>query len=263
MIIENKVILITGATGGIGRWLAILLAKKNARLILVGRNESTLNKIKKKLNANSQQPVHRTFVADLNFEDDRQTLLNFSSEIDILINLAGVNQLAIFEDMDDSDIQQIIQTNLISPMKLCHAFLPILKQRKKATIVNIGSILGSIGIPGSTAYCASKFGLRGFSESLRRELSDTNIDVVYVAPRATNTGMNDDAANSLNKELGNSVDSPTSVAKQIVSAIEQSNKNLYLGWPEKLFVRINALFPKIVDATFKKQLPIIKQYSSR
>ncbi|MFQ3194170.1 MAG: short-subunit dehydrogenase [Colwellia sp.] len=106
-------------------------------------------------------------------------------EVNVLINNAGVSQFKLFEqasESDISDISDIITTNTIAPMQLTQALLPLLKQYDKAQIINMGSTYGSIGFPGYTAYCASKFALRGFSQTLSRELADSNIRVKYLAP---------------------------------------------------------------------------------
>jgi short-subunit dehydrogenase len=126
--------------------------------------------------------------------------------------------------------------------------------------VFVGSTFGSIGFPGYTAYCASKFGLRGFSEALRRELADTPVQVIYVAPRATATAMNPEAVNELNQALGNTMDPPEKVAGAILEAMQKDEKRRFLGWPEKLFVVINGVLPRIVDKAMLKQLPVIRRF---
>ena len=260
MNLKNKTIVLTGASGGIGVETAVLLAKQECHLILVGRNTSKLEKVAQQLIAsNGHKPV--IVSADLSSEDGRNKVTALANDVDGLINLAGVNSLALFEDMDDADINRIMRSNLIDPMLLVRNFIPLLKNKPEAAILNVGSIIGSIGMAGSVAYCASKFGLRGFTESLRRELEDTNISVSFVAPRTTQTNMNTDAASELYTALGNSVDDPKIVAVAIVEALQNSGGvNFFLGWPEKLFVKVNALFPKIVDSSLSKQLPIIKKH---
>jgi len=263
MKLLNKTLLITGASGGIGTQTAQLLAKQGCTLILVGRNKTVLNKLLVELNKASEQQ-HKAVAADLGTRQGREAVVQHAPKTDGLINLAGVNQLAMFENMSDTEITHIISSNLTAPMLLTRDFIPHLASRDEAVILNVGSILGSIGIPGSIAYCASKFGLRGFSEALKRELADTSIKVSYVAPRATATKMNDGAISSLNDKLGNNTDTPDVVALAIVNALQSKYAvNRYLGWPEKLFVRINALFPNLVDGSLIKQLAIIKKYAKK
>jgi len=138
--------------------------------------------------------------------------------------------------------------------------LPLLKTRAQAAIVNIGSTFGSIGHPGFASYCASKFGLRGFTEALRREVSDTNIQVFYIAPRAVQTDMNSAAVVQLNRELGNTMGEPAVVVDALLRLLtKNAGGDYFLGWPEKLFVRLNGLLPKVVDGALSKQLTTIKR----
>lgn len=261
MNLHNKNIILTGASGGIGAKTALLLAHENANVTLVGRSAESLKRVFETLPA--QGLNHHVIVADLATTEGRKRVVNFAHDADALINMAGINQLSLLHQMSDQQVIDMISCNLTIPMLLTKGILPILESKAEAALINVGSILGSIGIPGSVAYCASKFGLRGFTESLHRELADTNIKVSYIAPRATNTAMNGDAATALNKELGNGVDTPEKIAQIIVNTLQNSTSVVkHIGWPEKLFVRINSLFPSLVDGSLLKQLPIIKKYTN-
>ncbi|MBL4672738.1 MAG: SDR family oxidoreductase [Arenicella sp.] len=260
MNLLNKNIVLTGASGGIGAKTALKFASENATVVLVGRNQTALNKVLSSLPPSKK--AHKIVVADLATSTGRQSVIDAAGDADVLINMAGVNQLSLLEQMSDQQVSDMIWCNLTIPILLTKGFLPTLESKTEAMIINVGSILGSIGMPGSVAYCASKFGLRGFTESLHRELADTNIKIAYIAPRATATAMNGDAAMALNKELGNSVDTPEQIAQIIVDSVKNSKSSRkYIGWPEKLFVRINALFPSLVDGSLNKQLSTIKKYT--
>ncbi|TNF36455.1 MAG: SDR family oxidoreductase [Gammaproteobacteria bacterium] len=247
-------ILLTGATGGIGRATARALVDAGHRVILTGRNENALQQLARQLGERA-----RAVSADICSASGRDALAKACHEIDTLINNAGINDFGLFDDCHSVESQ--ITTNLVAPMLLTQALLPVLKTRTDARIINIGSTLGSIGYPGYTTYCASKFGLRGFTEALERELADTSVRVQYIAPRATDTDINTDTIRQMNNELGSHTDSAETVAASIVSALEDGRPRTYIGWPEKLFVRINALLPDVVGSSLKKQLPIIKRYA--
>ena len=147
-------------------------------------------------------------------------------------------------------------------MLLTQELLPLLQEQEDARVINIGSTFGSIGYPGFSAYCASKFGLRGFTEALRRELADTGTRVSYIAPRATRTALNTDTVVAMNDELGTAMDDPSQVANEVLAAIHGSARtDKFIGWPEKIFVRINALLPAVVDSSLRKQLPIIRRFA--
>ena len=157
----------------------------------------------------------------------------------------------------------MITINLAAPILLTRLLLDQLTSRDEAVILNVGSIFGSIGHPGFTAYCATKAGLMRFTEALSRELADTAVRVAYIAPRATKTSLNDDRVNALNKELGNKSDNPELVADQIVAMLKNHSVLEYLGWPEKLFVKVNALLPGVVGSALIKNLSKIKHYARR
>ncbi len=254
----NRIVL-TGATGGIGGAIAKVLDQAGYHLLLTGRSEKKLEELLQSL----QGTAHVTLIADLTQQQGVDSL-GSAAEVfnaDGLINCLGVNQLSTLAETDSADISRLIATNLVAPMNICRILLPLFGRQQKAMVINVGSILGSIGYAGSTVYCTSKFGLRGFTESLRRELADTNIRVIYLAPRATDTELNDDAIKQLNRELGNTVDSPERVAEQLLRVLETDRTtSCFLGRPEAFFVRLNALLPSMVDKVLSKQLNTIKQY---
>ncbi|MNG97246.1 putative oxidoreductase SadH [compost metagenome] len=169
----------------------------------------------------------------------------------------------MLDQLDDHDIDALLSVNISAPICLTKLLLPLLKQADNAMVVNVGSTYGSIGYPGYASYCASKFALRGFSEALRRELADTRVGVLYVAPRATHTSMNSPAAQALNDALKASVDDPQAVAAAVIHAIAGDRTTLYLGWPERFFVRLNSLLPNLVDRSLRKQLPLIRRLSTK
>ena len=127
--------------------------------------------------------------------------------------------------------------------------------------LSVGSVFGGLGYPGFTAYSASKFALRGFSEALRRELADTNVRVLYLAPRATRTGMNGSHVEAMNAELGVAMDAPETVAAAACALLARGARLAVVGWPEKLFVRINAVLPGVVDGSVRRQLSVIRRYA--
>ncbi|WP_404936712.1 SDR family NAD(P)-dependent oxidoreductase, partial [Pseudomonas aeruginosa] len=139
--------------------------------------------------------------ADLCGGDGRQEVVTAAwamGGVNVLINAAGVNRFALLEQVDEDTLDDLLDLNIKAPLQLTRLLLPLLREHPNALVVNVGSIYGSIGYPGYATYSASKFALRGFSEALRRELADTSVDVLYVAPRATRTSMNSSAATALN-----------------------------------------------------------------
>lgn len=254
-------ILLTGASGGIGQALVEYFCEGGARLLLVGRANASLESLK------ARYPEQISLVqADLALREGRDAVLAATrqlGDVNCLINAAGINEFGLLEHQDEDSIARLIQINLTATLQLTQRLLPLLRQQPKALLVNLGSTFGSIGYPGFTTYCASKFALRGFSEALRRELADSRIKVLYIAPRATRTSMNATHVVAMNEELKVAMDDPKAVAAEIGRAIRNEREELYLGWPEKLFVRLNGLLPSVVDRALRKQLPIIQRFAKR
>ena len=256
---EARVVL-TGASGGIGLAIAEALCSRGAEVLAVSRHQEPLIPLQ------TQYPHLLHWVkADLTTYEGRQHVLITAQAmegINLLINAAGVNHFAMLEQLPGREIEAMLSINLHAPIQLTGLMLPILRSVKRAMIVNVGSTFGSIGYAGYTTYCASKFALRGFSEALRRELADTRIGVLYVAPRATRTTMNSPAVRALNMALKSHEDEPQAVAAAVIRAIAGNQRELYLGWPERFFVRLNGLLPAVVDRSLRKHLPLIHRLSN-
>lgn len=260
MKVQGKKILITGATGGIGELLSERLYSEGAQLILSCYQLQPLEELNEKLGG-----THTIACADIGTDDGRRAISEICREvggIDAVINLAGVLNFDMFENQAPQLIEKILKINLSAPVLLCHELLPGLKARQEAIILNVGSVFASIGHPGFVAYCTSKAGLKCFTEALSRELADTSVKVLYIAPRATNTKLNTSNVNDLNTALGNKSDSPSHVADEILESIQTNRGIRYLGWPEKLFVTVNAVLPGLVNRSLVGKLDIIKRYTT-
>ena len=223
---ENMTTLLIGASGGIGQAVAKQLAAQGHALVLCGRNEMALENLRTGL---PNHKTHRVLVVDINHSTGRDQIVSevASAQISRIINLAGINQLIAFEKQSAESIEATIQTNLTSIMVLTHDLIPILAKMEKSMLINVGSALGAIGIPGYVTYCASKFALRGFCEALSRELSDSTIQIRYFAPRTTQTSINSDKANAMNTELGNRIDSTEYVAKELLRFLETEKESCH------------------------------------
>jgi short-subunit dehydrogenase len=257
MTLKGKDCVLTGATGGIGESFAQVLASAGARLILVARSQDKLDSLLSGLPGEG----HRTVAADLSLAEGRGAVCAAcAGGLDILINAAGVNHFGLLADQSEQQLQQMMDINVTAPMLLTRLLLPALTERK-GVIVNVGSSFGSIGFAGYCGYSTSKFALRGFTEALRRELSDTPVSVLYLSPRATATAMNSPEVTALNEELGNATDRPERVAQELMVQLQKHQRARFIGWPERFFVKLNALFPAVVDSALSKQLPVIRRHA--
>jgi short-subunit dehydrogenase len=257
--------LITGASGGIGRALAEELHGRGASVLLVGRDARTLAGAAQELGGRS--PRVDWCAADLATGEGRAHVVEAAirwggSGINVLVNNAGLGDFGMLDELDDAAIERLFAINAVVPIQLTRALLPQLRSQAAGAILNVGSVFGSLGYPGFAAYSATKFALRGFTEALRRELADSTIGVHYFAPRATRTGMNSSAVDRMNAELKVAMDPPAQVAAAACSMLEAGKSGAVFGWPEKLFVRINALLPGVVDGSLRKQLPVIRRHAA-
>lgn len=258
LALRGQTLLLLGASGGIGAAVAKQLAAHGANLIITGRNLLPLQRLATQLPSKTQ-----CVAADLSDQAGREhLLLALPEKLDGVIFAAGYNDFALFEQQDPTAIRQLFELNTLLPLLLTRALLPRLTP--KARLVYVGSTLGAIGYPGYAAYGASKAALKHFVQALRREMADTALQFCYIAPRATQTSMNTLAAQQLNQALGSKTDQPAWVATQILTqltATRMQDKNL--GMPERLFIRLNALLPSLLDKALRKQLTTIKQFARR
>ncbi|WP_397597071.1 SDR family oxidoreductase [Silanimonas sp.] len=259
--VAGRGVLLTGASGGIGQCLALRLAEAGATVYAVGRRADALHALAARARPGAIRPV----VADLATADGidavRRAVAAAPIPVSLLILGAADSRFGLFEHSSVVDVQAQVATNLVAPMLLVRALLPCLVRLPEAGVVGIGSTFGSLGYPGFAAYSASKFGLRGFLEALAREHADTPLRVQYLSPRATRTALNSVAVDAMNAELGVAVDDADLVAASLLEAIESGTRRRQLGWPERLFARLNGALPELVDRALAKQLPIVRRFA--
>ncbi|MEZ5650314.1 MAG: SDR family oxidoreductase [Burkholderiaceae bacterium] len=248
---EPRSVLLTGATGGIGSELARQLAARGDRLLLVARKRAALDALAAELQRSHGADVD-VFAGDIAEPADRAALVTRAEQrqVDTLINNAAQPGFGAIDAIDDATIARVLTVNLVAPLQLTRAMIAPLSRRPAATILNMGSALGHIGVPGFAIYCATKFGLRGATEALRRELAESSIRVVSISPRTTRTSFNDEATERFNQATGTASDTPQAVVRAVVRQLDGRAIDRVLGFPEKLFAKINALVPGMVDGGF-------------
>lgn len=263
MNLQNKRIVLTGAAGGLGLILSHMLIAQGARLCRLVRSPE-------KDNFSSEGPGNQdasilTLACDVTQPDDLERIRRHLDQawggVDILINLAGVLDFTPFQDQDPDTLHRMIQVNLEAPMQLTRTLLPGMLAQGSGWVVNVGSMFGSIGFPFFSSYCATKFALRGYSQALRRELVGSGVGVTYVSPRAVRTPFNPPVVHEMAAIGMMHMDEPEPIAQAIVRAVEKERKELYLGFPENVFARINAVFPALVDMALAKQTAILRRYA--
>lgn len=237
MLPNGKKVLVSGGCGGIGIPLVDLLVADDAEVTIVGRQ--------------TRAPVNEySYVqADLTNRSEIVQVASMVAQLqpDILINLAGINSLTRFRSQSVESIDQMHAVNLLAPMLLSQAAIAAMEVRGSGQIVNIGSVLGAIGAPLMASYCASKAGLKMFSESLRRELAGTGVSVTHINPRAVKTAMNAGPISRFNQLTGTTEDQPDRVARAIYMAMLNDLKEVSIGYPERFYMKLNAMAPVFVD----------------
>ncbi len=269
MTISSKsVAVITGAGSGIGRALAVRFAKENiAGIAIADFNEQGLDETFSML-ANAKMNVSKHLVdvsklAQIKLFSDE--VLAEHSRATHLVNNAGVGVLGTFEQLSLEDFEWLMSINFWGVIYGCKIFLPILREQDSAHIVNISSVFGMIAPPEQTAYCSSKFAVRGFTESLRHELQGSNISVSSVHPGGikTNIARNSRVGENAPKEYGKqaadffdkvALTTPETAAETIIRGIKSKNPRILIGKDAHAISYIHRLFPK-------KYLKILELFS--
>lgn len=255
MILKDKVIVVTGASSGIGKACAEEFAKRGAHLVLAARQFVTLCEITAELE--QKYGIRAVAVqADVSKQADcelliKQTLVSFN-RIDVLVNNAGLSMRALFSDVDLTVLKNLMDVNFWGTVYCTKLALPeILKS--KGTVVGVSSIAGYRGLPGRTGYSASKFAMNGFIESLRTELLKTGVNVLLACPGFTASNIRvaalakDGGAHGETSMEEAKMMTAEEVAVRIANGIEQRKRTLIMTGQGKLAVWLNKLFPAFAD----------------
>jgi short-subunit dehydrogenase len=240
MQLKGKRIALTGGAGGIGSVLADKMLRSGAHVTVIDRNPAA------------------DIVADLGSEESLSSLTARLAQAapDVLVNLAGLLYFGGFAEQQPAQLATMMKVNLEAPMRLAQAVIPAMRGRGRGHIVNIGSVFGLIPFPHFVTYSATKAGLKGFSDSLRREYAGKGITVTHISPRAVKTSLNNSIIEELHRRTNVSADDPERVAAKIVAAIEEDRSHVVIGFPESLFAHVNGVAPGIIDHALLKNRDI-------
>ena len=241
MNIQHPKALITGAGSGIGRALALQAAAAGYHLILVGRQTEPLMETARLCGGK-----HHCLSADITTPEGRKAIIKACGpKLALFISNAGILSVGHLAKTDDTEIERMMAANLTAPICLTGGLLPAL-EAAQGQVALVGSVFGDIAYPFFAGYSASKFGLRGFAEALRREVAPKKISVTYIAPRATRTKAAQ-AFDLLIKPMKMQLDEAETVAAQAWKAIERRQRDAYPRSAERVFVKLQRLFPKLID----------------
>lgn len=253
---KDKVIIITGASSGIGKATAEVFAKNGAKIVLNARNEMLLNEVVDSIKKEFSNPSILAVAGDVSNEADCKKLIDAAiahfGKIDVLINNAGISMRALFTDVDLSVIKKVMDINFYGTVYCTKYALPYLL-KSKGSLVGISSIAGHKGLPARTGYSSSKFAMQGFLESIRIENLKKDLHVLVACPGFTNSNIRFTALTADGSKQGDSpvdeknVMSSEEVAQHLYHAIKNRKRNLVLTTQGKLTVLLNKFFPAWMD----------------
>ncbi|WP_254510747.1 SDR family NAD(P)-dependent oxidoreductase [Anatilimnocola floriformis] len=242
-------VLLTGASSGIGRELAIQLVAQGTKVFALARRRSRLEELAQEIN----QPELFAFrECDVTQPADReqslQTCIECFGGVDILINNAGSGAIGPFAAADEARLRKLMEVNFFAPVEFIRLTLPVLRQGNKPLIVNVSSVLGHRAVPQKSEYCASKFAVHGFSDALRAELAAEKIDVMLVSPSTTETEFFDKVTGDRQKPRGRfGAKSPAYVARATIRGMQAGRHEIILSTGGRLLVWLDRLCPPLAD----------------
>lgn len=255
MKIEHASVVLTGAAGGLGAEIAHRLVDEGARILLIDRSRESVISLAHTLCADaSDRSRVDALVVDITTQAGREAVLDAAAarKANVLINNAGVAAFGPAAELDAAQAETAVAVNVLAPLLLTSGLLPLLLAQPHAQVVNIGSTLGSIGVPGFAVYGATKAALRLYTESLRRELADTAVRVQYFAPRAIDTRFNSPQVDAFNAATGTRTDPAARIAGRVIQLLRDEAPERYVGVLERIGARLNGAFPRLLDGAFAK-----------
>lgn len=253
MLLANKVVVVTGASGGIGAETARLFAREGAAVVLMGRNEDKLQLVAQTLEGTQRHSCMPLDVTDTGQVNERiGQVADTYGRIDVLVNNAGFGVFAKAADAPLEQFAEMIDVNYLGTVRCSKAVLPYMLAAGSGQIVNIASIAGKIGTPKSTAYSASKHAVLGFTNSLRLELKGTGVLVSAINPGPVNTPFFDIAdphgSYTNNRMVRMFMIRPEKVAKAVLDAVVRKKRELDIPFFFRFSAKLLQLFPSVFEA---------------
>src|SRR5262245_22218496 len=249
--LQGRRVLITGASGGIGRALALRLGQAGARLALSGRSAQRLQETADEVKQGGTEA--HCIAADITLEEDRRRLLDQAAErlggLDVLVNNAGIASWAHFANSTEDILRQIMEVNFFAPAELIRSAIPILVNGDEPAVVNVASMCGRKAMPAWSEYSASKYALCGLTEALRGELARFDIDILLIVPGLTSSDfsqhfLRSDGRARIEFEKGMP---PETVAARIIHSLKKNRTETVIGSDARWILRVNQFFPWLVD----------------
>ncbi len=244
-------IIVTGASSGIGRCLALQLCQRGARVLATARRADRLRELQTQ--CKSTQGNLEILEGDLTDALHRQAIVDQAdlqwNGLDVLVNNAGAGAIGRFDVASSDRLRRVMEIDFFAPVELTRLSLPLLERGVRPAILNIGSVLSHRAVPNKSEYCAAKFAMRGWAESLRVELVTKGIEVLMLSPSTTSSEFLDALVDSQANKKGTSVGSmmPERVAQLAISALVRSKREMVLSLGGNALVWAGRLFPRLTD----------------
>jgi short-subunit dehydrogenase len=257
----EKVVIVTGASSGIGEAVAWEFAKNGSKVVLAARSEAILAKITSQINSNG---FEASFIkTDVSIEEDCRKMVEFTvskyGTVDILVNNAGISMRALFTDVDLSVLHRLMDINFWGTVYCTKYSLPYLIANK-GSLIGVSSVAGFHGLPGRTGYSASKFAIHGLLETIRIENLKKGLHVMIIAPGFTTTDIRRRALLANGEEQGESprdehkLMPPDYVAKWVLKGIRKKKRNKLLTWDGRLTALFQRIVPEFVDWVYYHEM---------
>ena len=254
--LKDKRVIITGASSGIGRALAIQMAAEGCKLVINARRIERLQELSAEIVAAGASCL--IVDGDVTNKSVRAQILAATQEnfggLDILINNAGIGAMGRFDEASEERLRQIFEVNFFAVAEFMRESLPMLKSGKEPVIVNLSSVLGHRAVPLKSEYCASKFAIHGLSDAIRAELSQDGIDLLLVSPSTTDSEFFDAAIDDSTKrdwKKGGSM-SPEVVASRTLRAIKKRRHEIILTFGGRILVWLDRMIPGLANRIIAK-----------
>ena len=251
-------VLVTGASQGIGRALAVSAARRGCKVLAAARSADLLAELAAEVRAAGG--TIETVAADVTGPADRQAMVDAATRhfggLDVLVNNAGIGATGHFMDSDPETLRRIFEVNYFGLCEVTRAFLPLLKRGTTPAIVNISSVVGRRALPARGLYSSSKFAVAGFSEAIRAELAKDGIDVLVVNPGLTQTNFSKNMLEAKAKVQMDHLRGMTSeeVAEATLDAAAKGKTEVTLTAKGKMLVLVARFFPWVIDIFAKKKV---------
>ena len=256
--LAGRRMLITGASGGIGRCVAEQAALRGGRVALAARSTDKLGDLARSLKARGADAV--AIPADVTSDADRHRLLETAVDrlggLDVLVNNAGVGSFGHFATSSEEILRRVMEVNFFAPAELIRLAVPVLARGRQPAVVNVASMCGRRGLPAWPEYSASKFALCGLTEALRGEMARFDIDVLLILPGLTRSDLSrhmlrHDGRMKIEFDKGMA---PAEVAEGILTALENNRTETVLGRDARLMLRVNRFLPGFVDWMIRRRV---------